>query len=90
MKNHRKTAAFLMGLLLCLGNTAVPVMTGYAADDEVSAVSDEAADEQEGEEEGGFRYTVDSDGNAVIIGNTLEDKEVTVPDRVLASTSSVM
>ncbi len=82
MKNHRKTAAFLMGLLLCLGNTAVPVMTGYAADDEVSAVSDEAADEQEGEEEGGFRYTVDSDGNAVIIGNTLEDKEVTVPDKL--------
>ncbi|MBO7395421.1 MAG: leucine-rich repeat protein [Ruminococcus sp.] len=84
MKNHKKTAAFLMGLLLCLGNTALPMMSGYAVDEEISAVSDDAEtapdEELEGEEEGGFRYTVDTDGNAVILGNTLEDKEVTVPD----------
>ncbi|MDO4864728.1 MAG: leucine-rich repeat protein [Ruminococcus sp.] len=87
MKDHKRTAAFLMGLLLCLRNSAAPVMSGYADEEDTVSVSDEAdeaaeaaEEESEGEEEAGFRYTVDSDGNAVVIGCTLEDKEVTVPD----------
>ena len=81
MKDHKKTAALLAGLLLCLGNTAAPVMSGYAADTEVTTAASEAAsDEEEGEEDAGFRYTVDSDGNATVIGCTLGDKEITIPD----------
>ena len=83
MKNHRKTAAFLVSLMLCFGNAAAPVMSGYATDEETTAASETlvaSAEEQEGEEENGFRYTVDADGNATIIGSTLNDKEITVPD----------
>lgn len=84
MKNHKKTAAFLMGLLLCLGNTAAPVMSGYADDEDEVSVTEEADTSEEtaeeSEEEAGFRYIVDSAGNATVIGCTLEDKEITVPD----------
>lgn len=82
MKDHKKAAAFLMGLLLCLGNTAAPVISAYADDEDKVSVTEDAdeAAVEEGEEEAGFRYTVDSAGNATIIGNTLEDKEITLPD----------
>ncbi|MCQ2490629.1 MAG: leucine-rich repeat domain-containing protein [Ruminococcus sp.] len=92
MNTHRKTAAFLVGLLLCFGNTAAPVMSGYAVNDDAASVSadgdilgtaddpDAGAEMQDASEEGGFLYEADSNGNAVIVGCTLEDKEITVPD----------
>lgn len=82
MKEYKKAAALLMGMLLCLGNTAAPAMSGYATDDTAS-VSDEAGADtasEEGEIEAGFRYVTDDSGNAIIIGCELTDKEITVPD----------
>ena len=80
MMDRKKLAAFLTGLLICLGNTAVPVMSGYATDDGNTSIADETDSEELEGEEAGFRYTVDSNGNVTIIGNTLEDKEITIPD----------
>ena len=76
MRYYKKTAAFLLGLTLCLGNMALPVTTGFA-DEEDTAVSETEENEFT---EGIFTYTVDSDGNAVITGCSTTEKEVSVPD----------
>ena len=76
MNHCKKTAAFLMGLILCSGYAALPVTAGYA-DDEASGSS---YSQENTAQENGFTYSVDSDGNARILECSLTDKEITVPD----------
>lgn len=75
MKHFKRSAAFIMGLLICFGNAAAPAASVYATDDEVSTVAEENE-----LIDGNFRYTVDNDGNATLTGCDFIATEVTVPD----------
>ena len=75
MNYYKKAAAFLMGIVLCSGYAVLPVTAGYADDEE----SGSSYSEENVKEENGFSYTVDSDGNAVIVECSLTDKEIDVP-----------
>lgn len=77
MNHFKRSAAFIMGLLLCFGNAAAPAASVYATDDEVSTVM---AEEDNELTDGNFRYTLDDDGNATLTGCDFIATEVTVPD----------
>ena len=75
MEHFKRSAAFILGLLLCFGNAAAPAASVYATDDEITLAAEEGV-----LADGDFSYTVDSDGNAVITGCTSAESEITVPD----------
>lgn len=84
MNNHKKALAFAVSLLLCL-NTA-PVFA-YADnkdnvnyDDQIMPINADDTDTDEDLSADGFKYTVDDNGFAHIIGCTLTDTEISIPE----------
>lgn len=84
MNNHKKALAFAVSLLLCL-NTA-PVFA-YADnednvnyDDQIMPINADDTDTDEDLSADGFNYIVDDNGFAHIIGCTLTDTEITIPE----------
>lgn len=93
MFNHKKTAAFLAGLMICLSTAAAPV-SAYAENEEETATV-ETVDELEEEmlEEaydptadyivsGDFSYTLNSNGLVCIQDCSAEGTELVIPDTI--------
>lgn len=90
MKN-KKTAAFLMSLLICASSAfaAAPAVFAAIDDDESVSIespdSDEDDDEEEESEEkfwGNFAYTVTEENTVSISYYKGEDKEITIPEEI--------
>lgn len=93
MFNHKKTAAFLAGLMICLSTAAAPVSAYAENEDEAATV--ETVDELEEEmlEEvydptadyivsGDFSYTLNSNGLVCIQDCSAEGTELVIPDTI--------
>lgn len=92
MLNHKKTAAFLAGLMICLSTAALPVSV-YAENE--AATTHETVDELEAEEleevydptadyivSGDFSYTLNPNGLVQIQDCSAEGTELVIPETI--------
>ncbi len=79
MLNHKKTAAFLMSIIIC---ASTPIYSALADEAETTTVSETADTEPEYIESGEFTYTVNSDNTACIENCTSNEKNLVIPDTI--------
>lgn len=92
MFRHKKTAAFVLSLLICASCAAAPVVGVYATEsveatsEEISAGATEEATEEETTEtilsSGDFTYEMTNDDTICITGYTGSDTALVIPDEL--------
>ncbi|MBQ8298002.1 MAG: leucine-rich repeat protein [Ruminococcus sp.] len=90
MFKHKKTAAFVMSLLICMSAASASAFSAFAEGETTEAVSEEvteASEETVSEESeylvsGDYEYSVTDSGEICIEGYNGSEKNITVPDTI--------
>lgn len=92
MRDHKRTAAFLASLMICISTAAAPISVYAENGDDTSAATVEEFEEDEEAAastasesyivSGDFSYSLNSDGSAQIQDCTATGTELTIPDTI--------